>query len=249
MTSEELEAFYTHQYRQLYQSQKGPTQKDSFVQRGRAYALAENIIEWGVFPKRVLDIGCSSGILMEIFQERFGCEVFGVEPDAAYREYAEYKGFRVYASLDDFESEVDLQFDLITMAHVLEHLTDPVGYLEGLKDAYITPDGWLLLEVPNLYTHDSFEIAHISAFSEHTLRQTLQKAGFGILGVHKHGRPRSKLLPLYLTMLARPARKFSTDYRVKPERHVRLKRRIGLLRRRLLQKLFPKSAWEVLPKG
>lgn len=249
MSPEELRAFYTSQYRQVYQGQREPTQKDIFVQKGRAKALAGFTREWGVFPKRLLDIGCSSGVLMEAFRDHFGCEVFGVEPDDVYREHAEHKGLSVYPSLDEFDTKLHQQFDLIIMAHVLEHLPDPIGYLEQIKEAYILADGWLLIEVPNLYAHDSFEIAHISAFSEHTLRQTVQKAGFDVLGLRKHGHPRSKLLPLYLTLLARPSRNFSVNYRVKPERNVRLKRMVGMLRRRLIQKLFPGSAWTTLPQG
>jgi hypothetical protein len=97
--------------------------------------------------------------------------------------------------------------------------------------------------VPNLYAHDSFEIAHMTAFSAFTLRQALLQAGFEVLAVEKHGRPRSALLPLYLTVLASPGGGQAGSLQVRPERYVSLKRRLGMLARRVLSKVFPRRAW------
>jgi hypothetical protein len=128
------------------------------------------------------------------------------------------------------------------MSHVLEHLPDPVTYLAHLRKVVLVPDGRLLLEVPNLYAHDSFEVAHLVSYSPHTLMQIVEKAGFEIVKLEKHGRPRSKLLPLYLTLLACPAA--SQTWSLRPERGVALKRRLGMLRRRIAEKLFPSRAWK-----
>ncbi len=97
-----------------------------------------------------------------------------------------------------------MRFDLISLAHVLEHIANPVQYLAGLRQNWLTEEGSLLVEVPNLYCHDSFEVAHLVAYSPHSLTQTLQQAGFEIVVFVQHGRPRSSILPLYLTVLARP---------------------------------------------
>jgi hypothetical protein len=104
----------------------------------------------------------------------------------------------------------------------------------------LTRDGWLLLEVPNLYCHDSFEIAHLVSFSPHTLRQTVQKAGFEVVKLRAHGHPRSELLPLYLTLLACPGTSAGV---IQPEKNVARKRQLGMFRRRVTQKFFPKKAW------
>jgi hypothetical protein len=132
------------------------------------------------------------------------------------------------------------------MAHVLEHLPDPVRYLAGLRESLLERDGWLLIEVPNLYAHDSFEIAHLVSFSAHTLRQTLGRAGFEIVALEAHGRPRSRILPLYLTTLARPAQA-NQAAQVQPESRVRLKRWWGMRRRGLLSRVFPRWAWRPFP--
>ena len=239
MTPSELDDFYAREYRQIYQGEEGPTNKDLFMQNGRADSLLGILSHHKVKPTRYLDIGCSSGILLKRFQDNFGCEVAGVEPGNVYRDYARKQGLSVYADITDLAST----FDLISMAHVLEHLPDPAGYLANLRAEYLTPSGWLLLEVPNLYSHDSFEIAHMTSFSEHTLRQALNKAGYKVVSFKKHGQPRSMKLPLYLTVLARPNEQASGEYQVQPERNVALKRRLGMLRRRIVQKLSPSKAW------
>jgi 2-polyprenyl-3-methyl-5-hydroxy-6-metoxy-1,4-benzoquinol methylase len=249
MSSDELDNFYAREYRQTYQNEEGPTPKDVYVQDGRAEALLDFLNGKLLSAKLCLDIGCSTGILLERLRNHFGCELIGVEPGDAYREHAKSKGLTVYAKLEDLPSKYRGSFDLVSMVHVLEHVPNPVAYLHALRERYLSSSGWLLLEVPNLYAHDSFEIAHTVAFSEHTLRQIQYKARFDVADLRKHGRPRSKLLPLYLTSLARPKMDRISQYKVQPEGYVALKRRAGMLRRRLLQRLLPKWAWVPLARG
>ncbi len=246
MTPEELEAFYAAEYRRLYQGHEGPAPKDLLVQEQRAQVLLAFAQQDVSEVRRHLDIGCSAGFLLKAFQARYGCEARGIEPGNAYREFARQQGLVVYASLEAMLAAEEPPFDFVSMAHVLEHLPDPVGYLTTLREQVLTPDGWLLLEVPNLYCHDSFEVAHLTHFSKHTLRQTLRRAGYQIRRLRVHGRPRSALLPLYITVLAQPAP--SAASQVRPERFVAFKRRAGMFCRRVVQKLWPHKAWLPLPE-
>jgi len=242
MTEAEAEAFYMEEYRLLYEGSVDPTVRNIIAQRARAESLA--VFVQPVIEKlsRHLDIGCSIGILMQRFQKEFYTQPVGIEPGEAHRDQARKEGLTVYASLEELESHEKNRFDLVSMAHVLEHLPDPVGYLAHLREVLLELDSWLLLEVPNLYAHDSFEVAHLYAFSPHTLHEVLRKSGFEIVKFEKHGRPNSTLLPLFLTVLCHPAQ--LTDPRpIQRERGVVLKRHIGMLRRRILAKLFPQRAW------
>jgi 2-polyprenyl-3-methyl-5-hydroxy-6-metoxy-1,4-benzoquinol methylase len=242
MTDSELDAFYSGQYRTIYQGQEEPGAKDLAVQRMRAAWLVEFIDRHSSGPSRYLDIGSSSGVLLETFQRRFDCLVVGVEPGDAYRDYAEQRGLSIFQSLQDVDQAGERRFDLISLIHVLEHIQDPVRYLKKLKRDYLTPHGKLLIEVPNLYVHDSFEVAHLFSFSRHTLREVLNQAGFNVKTIIAHGHPRSLLLDLYLTVLAEPAQK-TLAKRVTPEFGVALKRKWGMFKRRVIQKLFPDRAW------
>jgi len=240
MDTKELDAFYVSEYRQVYQGEEGPSPQDLQNQDERASALINFVRDEIPNVTRHLDIGCSAGTLLEKFRVQYQNHAVGVEPGDAYRGYAQAKGLSIYPDIADLKSAGESKFDLISMAHVLEHLPDPSGYLNTLREQYLLPDGWLLLEVPNLYCHDSFEIAHLISYSAHSLRQILLQSGYKIIKLESHGRPRSELLDLYLTVLAKPGAQVDV---IKPEKLVAQKRQLGMLRRRVLQKLFPKKAW------
>ena len=249
MTEAELDDFYAAEYRTLYQGDEGPSRRDLVIQRGRAESLLHISRPYLAEARRHLDIGASAGILALRFQEHLQGTAVGIEPGQAYRDYAQSQGLAVYPTLEALEAEGPEPFDLVSMAHVLEHLPDPVGYLAHLRKNILAPGGLLLIEVPNLYAHNSFEVAHMAAFSPHTLRETVRKAGFSVQLLVRHGQPRSVVLPLYLTLLAKPRKGAAAPgvYAVRPERGVPLKRRLGFARRRLLQRLFPALAWVPTP--
>ncbi|MDX1436972.1 MAG: methyltransferase domain-containing protein [Anaerolineales bacterium] len=249
MTEAELSEFYEAEYRTLYQGDEGPSRKDLVVQAGRAESLIGILETNGVQPARALDIGSSAGTLLLRIKDRYDAVVAGIEPGAAYRAYAENQAITIYSSLEDMAGFRELPFDLITMAHVLEHLPDPAGYLANLRENHLAPGGSLLVEVPNLYAHDSFEIAHLGAYSKHTLQEMLRKAGYSVLDLKAHGQPRSVVLPLYLAALARPMNRppGPETYTPRPESGVPRKRRWGLRRRRFLERLFPDLAWLATP--
>jgi 2-polyprenyl-3-methyl-5-hydroxy-6-metoxy-1,4-benzoquinol methylase len=243
MTETESAAFYADEYRLFNEGSVDPTARNMAAQHARAESLLAFTEPFVKKVSRHLDIGCSMGILLQRFAEEYHCKPVGIEPGEAHRTRACNAGLAVHASLEELENVGAGQFDMVSMSHVLEHLPDPVGYLGHLREALLEPQGWLLLEVPNLYAHDSFEVAHLVSYSAHTLVQTLEKAGFEICKVEQRGRPRSAVLPLYITLLARPKTAFSQSRDVRAEKQVPFKRRIGMLRRRILEKLMPSRAW------
>jgi 2-polyprenyl-3-methyl-5-hydroxy-6-metoxy-1,4-benzoquinol methylase len=250
LTEKSLAAFYEQEYRQLYQGSAGPSPKDLGVQEARAMALQDFVQKHGARFSRHLDIGSSAGLLLMQFHTAFGSQGVGIEPGEAYRKYAQENGIATYAALEEIDLTGESRFDLISLAHVVEHLPDPIGILQNLRQKYLTATGWLLIEVPNLYAHDCFEIAHLVSFSEHTLRQTLQRAGFTVKALEKHGRPRSVRIPLYLTALAQPGQAAENNPGAPGEKEVgvRRQRKIGLIRRLLIERLMPRQAWKPVGK-
>jgi 2-polyprenyl-3-methyl-5-hydroxy-6-metoxy-1,4-benzoquinol methylase len=242
MNETEMAVYYQAEYRRTYQGAEGPVARDLVVQTARAQSLLDFALYKISKVKRCLDIGCSTGLILKHFQVQLGCHPVGIEPDNAYRSYAEGQGLTVYASLDELEMALEERFDLVVMSHVLEHLPDPVGYLSHLRESVLTPGGSILLEVPNLYSHDSFEVAHLFAFSSHTLGEVLGKAGMVKDKSKKHGHPNSNILPLYLTILCHPELENGKSH-VQPERNVSLKRQIGMVSRRIMEHLLPNQAW------
>lgn len=195
--------FYKDLYRLLYLGQATPREQELEVQRKRALHLVAFLDkdEWS--PTHHLDIGCGSGALLHATQLKFNCKVSGIELDQAHRVFANQNGLQVYASLESWLDGA-CQADLVSMSHVLEHLADPVEYLVQIRRQVLAHEGRLLIEVPNLYYHSSLEIAHTFAFSLTTLCNVLHKAGFKLIRYRLHSVPRSRSLPMYIAVLARP---------------------------------------------
>jgi SAM-dependent methyltransferase len=105
-------------------------------------------------PRRVLDIACNDGTLLEAFEDLgVGLEVFGVDPAHNLREITREKGFKVGARFWDHETARDAvelwggRFHVITALNVLAHVRDPVAFLSAARDA-LEPDGLLVVEFP-----------------------------------------------------------------------------------------------------
>lgn len=94
---------------------------------------------------RLLDLGCGSGGFLQRAGEA-GWEVVGVEPDPTAASVARQSSHvDVHASLDD----VSGLFDVITMAHVLEHVHDPRVLLADCHSR-LRPGGHLWIATPNI---------------------------------------------------------------------------------------------------
>lgn len=240
--------FYAETYRQIYQSSTEPTAKDLWIQEHRALSLVGILQTLRINPpERILDIGASTGILLETFRDTLGGEAVGVEPGDAYRAHAQQRGITMFSSIENLIETNPPKFDLVSMIHVLEHLSDPVGMLKTIRTELLQEGGILLLEVPNFYAHDSFELAHLACYTPHTLQQVLRQAGYHVFFFHRHGFPRSSVLNLYLTLLAQPLPEDAPLPAIKPDHLVRIKRQAGMLYRRGIQKLVPNRAWLPLP--
>jgi len=249
-TSSSLEAYYRDSYRLQVQGVEGPTEKDLRIQAGRARHLTGLLEAHTHGVSTHLDIGSSSGALLRTIRRATGCESYGVEPGASYRRFSQASGLEIYASLDELPKARQNSYDLISMIHVLEHVYDPAEYLEKLRLQWLRPDGWLLVEVPNVFGHHALELSHIYAFSAETLRYVLRRSGYRVLLTKTHGEPRSGILPLYVTMLAAPDDAVDRGTRpVVDVRAVRRRRRRANLARRMLSRYLPWITWRRLPES
>ncbi len=236
--------FYRKTYRKIYQTNEAPALKDLWVQEKRADHLVGIVRDQlPEFPNRVVDIGASAGIFLNKMRKAFGSEVIGVEPGDAYRAFAQKNGIEMKVSLDELHESTYDKFDLVSLSHVLEHFADPVGYLKKIKSQILHNEGHLLVEVPNYYAHDSYELAHLVCFTPHTLVEMLKQAGFRVVFIKQHGVPRSNLLNLYTTVIGKVSSKVEDSPQLNKEYFVRIKREVGMLYRRLMQKIFPHKAW------
>lgn len=204
LTAQSLEKYYRDDYASLHQGSVEVTEKELWIQSARAKHLVELLRISGLSPNDHLDIGCSTGRLMLAVTRAFGSLSCGVEPSKLYRDFCIHEGLKVMPSLEALSESRQEPFALITMAHVLEHLGDPLAFLRDLRNRWLNREGALLLEIPNLFFHESFELPHLTSFHRGTLTDMLQQAGYRVEWLRKHGKPHHRRIPLYLTALARP---------------------------------------------
>jgi SAM-dependent methyltransferase len=104
--------------------------------------------------RRWLDIGCNRGLLLEAVR-RLGWQPVGVEIASEAAQHArEQYGLAVYASQAELDQEAD--FDMISAWHVLEHTTDPVGFLRAAAGK-LALGGALAVQVPGYEFRQEYE--------------------------------------------------------------------------------------------
>jgi hypothetical protein len=123
-------------------------------------------------------------------------------------------GVKVEKNFDDFGSNE--KFNLISLIHVLEHVIDPLYFLDKVR-SLMHPDGFLFVDVPNVENYESIEdihAAHSLHFSPHTLRLIIEKAGLEILCLVPHKPP---TLPFSLYLFAKVKRSPQREIEIKKD--------------------------------
>lgn len=88
--------------------------------------------------------------------------------------------------------------------------------LRQIREDLLAPQGWLLLEVPNFYAHNSYELPTSAASRRIACKKHLPKPVDEVICLRQHGYPRSELFKLYLNVLARPSTNPPADYQRNP---------------------------------
>ena len=145
----------------------------------RTYSLA---------GKTVVDIGCGKGDFLKRL-----CAVSGAQGIGFDKSFEEDRG-DMYPDNPRFvrdwfgDAYPDIRPDFVSCRHVLEHISEPIGFLRALRDhPGISPKTVFYFEVPNaLYTLRDLGIwdliyEHVSYFTPDSLRAAFELAGFDIL--------------------------------------------------------------------
>ena len=100
--------------------------------------------------RTALDVGCGAGLLCEPLA-RLGASVTGIDaaPEniAAAEIHAAQSGLAIDYRAGGVEG-LDGQFDLVTSLEVIEHVSDPAGFVHGLARV-LADNGLLILSTPN----------------------------------------------------------------------------------------------------
>lgn len=142
----------------------------------------------------VLDVGCGGGLFLRLLSDR-GYPVVGLDfsLDAANVAWKQNGVPAVCSTLAKAPFR-DGSCAAITMFHVLEHLYDPVPYIEAAH-RLLRPDGRLILQVPNASSWQFLMFGknwngidvprHLINFKQKDMDGLLDACGFEVLR-HKH---------------------------------------------------------------
>ena len=154
--------------------------------------------------KRVLEVGCASGVQSRFLKEKLGCTVTGIEinPSAAAdaSKYCERVIVGDLESMDLASQLGDSKFDVIIIADVLEHLHDPLKVILKLRD-HLRAEGYVVASIPNVVhaalilqmAHGRFDYrpygllddTHVRFFTLKTIYRLFEESGLAILGVDR----------------------------------------------------------------
>jgi len=141
--------------------------------------------------KSILDIGCGSGELLNLFKEN-KWETLGIEPNPKARDFAK-SSYNIEVKDESAISDVPSKSkDVISMWHVLEHVPYVNERLKEIK-RILKADGVLFIAVPNIVSYDAlyyneywaaYDVPrHLLHFSPETMKNLIEKFDFSIIRI------------------------------------------------------------------
>lgn len=143
-------------------------------------------------PGRVLEIGCSTGLMLSLLKNS-GWETVGVEISPKAAAAARARGLEIIEK-DFLKLEVKKKFDLLIFNHTLEHLVSPEKVIRKATKL-LKKEGLLYIDLPNFGSLSAklekknwpslLPDEHLWHFSEKALKLLLLKNGFKIIFTNK----------------------------------------------------------------
>lgn len=91
-----------------------------------------------------LDVGTGAGGVLDVLSP-FTAETWAVEPQKDMRARLNEIGYKAFERIEEVP---DNHFDVISLFHVFEHITEPISFLNVLKEK-LKPGGKMIIEVPH----------------------------------------------------------------------------------------------------
>lgn len=145
----------------------------------------------------ILDVGCGNPSFLKACQQKLNCQTMGIDfSDEGWKEQvAHFDGLDLrVAEIKDLPQ--NLQPDVITMWHYLEHDYTPLENLKYLK-SIAKPSTSLIIEIPNFDSSSRKEYGanwagwhtprHISLFSPNNITLLLEKSGWKVSKILTYG--------------------------------------------------------------
>ena len=139
----------------------------------------------------VYESGCATGANLYPFYLE-NKSVSGFDYDDYLLNYGRNRGLQI-SNIDEDKEIVEEKYDLIISSHVIEHVQDPIKFI-NLIYKILKPDGKMILGTPDFdsgcarYFGDKYRLlhdpTHISLFSNESMFRFLRDNNFKIFNVH-----------------------------------------------------------------
>ncbi|MGB7325649.1 MAG: class I SAM-dependent methyltransferase, partial [Rubripirellula sp.] len=143
-----------------------------------------------------LDVGCADGTFVDVANEN-GAKAEGVELSQVAVDLARKSGLTVHCGTIDSLPEGRM-FDTITAFDVLEHVLEPVEFIQGLRRR-VRDDGHVVLTLPDLNSmarrlmgsrwYFYIPEEHLHYFNRKNLSQLLEQEGFTVKAAKRTYKP------------------------------------------------------------
>ncbi len=165
----------------------------------KVYQLVKNYTinqKWKLIKKQtnrasisVLDIGCGTGDFLKYGINKFHINGVGVEPNNDAAKISSSKNINVFNSIQNLDES---KYDVITLWHVLEHVTDSNEYFNFFKN-HLKENGTLIIAVPNFKSFDANHYKqhwaawdvprHLWHFSKQSIKKLAEENNFKLIHI------------------------------------------------------------------
>ena len=160
----------------------------SGMARWRSNDLYEDLKKMNCSISKLLEIGPGPGFLAANWVKDFPqAQYFAIESDSSCHVHLKNLGIEVLPL--GFSCPASMKFDLIVMSHVLEHISNPINFLQKAFDK-LRDGGAIFIEVPcRDYLHKDLDEPHLLFFNKKSILYLLKKLGFTNIQITYHGLP------------------------------------------------------------
>jgi ubiquinone/menaquinone biosynthesis C-methylase UbiE len=137
--------------------------------------------------QNILEIGPGTGVFAKKWRYTYpDNKYYAVETDTSC--YRSLEEIGVIISKPEEVKGIGKEFDLVIMSHVLEHVSDPAGFLNS-STQFLKKDGVVFIEVPcNDWQHKPEDEPHLLFFHKKPMKQFMESLGFTNIQLSYHGK-------------------------------------------------------------
>lgn len=183
-SDENIDKFYSSEYRLRYKGAYQPKPRHCYRETLRAITRTKRFLPLYQPGMRVLDVGAGAGFFAYVLKRK-GTLIEGIEPNEEYANYARTElGLRNIRTGFLKDIEENGCYDLITINHVFEHLSDPCLSMTQMH-RILRAEGRVIMEVPNIEAtyhapNKIFHVGHLYWYNPQTIQALAMRYGFTV---------------------------------------------------------------------